>query len=298
MKADELYAKVTADVIRHMEEGAGEWQMPWKGLKHAAISASSGKPYRGINFWILGIEQQDRGYRSHEWGTFKHWLGLGTDEAPVCVRKGEKGTHIFLWKESPPSAKQLARDPSIKKSVFATAFSVFNRDQVDGLPPIPPDPDIPQHERWAEAERYFETVGASVRDGNGRAFYASVRDFIGMPPLDTFYDRDHYYTTLAHEHVHWTGHKDRLNREFGTRFGDEAYAFEELVAEMGAAYWGAQMGLDLAIRRDHASYLSHWLNILRADNKAIVTAASRAQAAIDHLNTLADFKADRIAELV
>lgn len=292
MKADDLYQKVTNDLIRQIEDGAGEWHMPWVRMAStgAPISEASGKPYRGMNWWILGCEQLAKGYRSTHWGTFKQWLSQSTEEVPVCVRKGEKATHVLLWKESPPSAKQLAINPNLKKSVFATAFAVFNRDQVDGLAELPPPPEVPQHERWDEAERYFAAVGAFTRHGGDQAAYAIVQDFILLPKLEQFANRDHYYTTWAHEHVHWTGHASRLRREFGGRFGDEAYAAEELVAEIGAAFWGAQMGLAPAIRTDHASYLSHWLSILRADSKAIVTAASKAQAAVDYLNQQANWK--------
>lgn len=299
MKAEDLYQKVTNDLIRRIEEGAGEWEMPWRRLNQTPRSAASGKPYRGINWWLLSLEQADRGYSSGDWATFKGWLGQRTEGTPdTCVRKGETGTHIFLWKQSPPSAKARAADPEAKPYLLAKTFTVFNRDQVDGLPDLPPSREVPQHERWETADEYFRTIGAHVRDGGGRAFYASVGDYIGMPLLSDFYDRDHYYTTLAHEHVHWTGHETRLNRELRNRFGDEAYAAEELIAEIGAAFWGAQMGLEPAIRRDHASYLSHWLSILRADSKAIVTAASKAQAALDHLNGLASFKPDAASLLL
>jgi antirestriction protein ArdC len=300
MKADDLYTKVTNDIIRIIEQGAGSWSMPWRKVGLGSPrSMSSGKPYRGVNWVILTIEQMDHGYASNKWGTFKQWLGHSTDDNTVCVRKGSKGTHIFLWQPgTPPSKAMLARDPNAKPYLLAKTFTVFNRDQVDGLPAEAPADVLTEHERWDQADDYFRTIGANVVEDGDRAYYAPANDRIAVPTLAQFPNRDHFYTTMAHEHVHWTGHESRLNRDLHNRFGDDAYAAEELVAELGAAFWGAQMGLEGAVRDDHASYLASWLRVLKADSKAIVTAASQAQKAVDHLNTLAAFEMASEAEAV
>lgn len=303
MKADDLYTKVTNDIIRLIEEGASNWAMPWRKVGLGSpVSMSSGKPYRGINWVILTIEQLEAkrpneqlfpapvGYKSNQWATFRQWHSMSTDDRPVCVRKGEKGTHIFLWQPgTKPSKRMLAEDPNAKPYLLAKTFTVFNRDQVEGLPPQRADEPLAEHERWDEADAYFDAIGANVTEDGDRAYYAPAADRIAVPKLGQFHNPDHFYTTLAHEHIHWTGHESRLNRDLHNRFGSEAYAVEELVAELGAAFWGGQMGMEGAVRADHAAYLASWLRVLRADKRAIVTASSKAQQAVDHLNKLAGY---------
>jgi antirestriction protein ArdC len=301
MKADDLYDKVTNGIIEAIESGAadGRWEMPWIKLGSGLPMRLAGKPYRGINLWILSATAEEKGYRSAQWGTFKGWLGERTEEHPdVCVRKGEKGTEVFLWQPgTKPSRKRLAENPDAKSFLLTKVFHVFNRDQVDGLPPEP-DAELPEHERTEHAEAYFDAIGADVRIGGDRAFYASVQDYIGIPELEQFSAPEHYYSTLAHEHVHWTGHEDRLNRDLHNRFGSEAYAAEELIAEIGAAFWCVQMGIAQAPRLDHSQYVKHWLTILRGDRKAIITAAARASDALEHLNTAAAWQPDNALEAV
>lgn len=289
MKAEDLYTKVTNDLIARIEAGASgsDWKMPWINLGSNNPKRLTGQNYRGVNWLILMFEQADRGYKSSEWGTFKGWLERRTKAHPdVCVRKGSKGTHVFLWKKEQPSKKMLAADPDAKPYLLARTFTVFNREQVDGLPDVVA-PALAEHDRWDEADAYFRTIGANVTEDGDRAYYAPANDRIAVPKLAQFKDPDDFYTTLAHEHVHWTGHKDRLDRDLHNRFGSEAYAAEELIAELGAAFWGAQMDMTPAKRQDHASYLASWLAILRNDKKAIVTAASKAQMAVDFLNKAA-----------
>jgi antirestriction protein ArdC len=105
-----------------------------------------------------------------------------------------------------------------------------------------------------------------------------------MPPREAFRDPESYAATLAHELTHWTAHPSRLARELGKRFGDSAYAAEELIAEMGSAFLCADLGITPEVRDDHASYLAHWLKVLKADSRAIFTAASQAQRADDYLH--------------
>lgn len=301
MKADDLYTKVTNDIIARLEDGAGGWTKPWFdiGISGNPRSLSSGKAYRGINWVILVMAQEDKGYTSNQWGTFKQWLSLSTDDQPVCVRKGEKSTSVFLWKPgTEPGKARKAEDPNAKAYLLALTFNVFNRDQVDGLPAeVAPSKVLNEHERWDAADDYFRTIGADVREDGDRAYYAPAQDYIAVPKLGQFANPDHFYTTMAHEHAHWTGHKTRLDRDLHNRFGSEAYAAEELIAELSAAFWGAQMGLEPAIRQDHAAYLKSWLSVLKADKRAIVSAASQAQKAVDHLNKLAGVTAAVTADV-
>jgi antirestriction protein ArdC len=287
-KADDLYARVTAQIVEQIEAGAGTWEMPWRQLGRQDTSLTTGKPYRGINTLILGLTRFDRGYSSCQWGTFKAWAAKGHH-----VRRGQKGTQIFFWDTWTP--KPAGPDDEPKSRLVAKTFFVFAREQIDDendcpLPPLElPETDTP--ERVDRAEEYFAAIGADVRVGGDRAYYASVQDYIAIPALEQFTEAADYYSTLAHEHTHWTGHESRLKRELRNRFGSEAYAMEELVAELGAAFWCAQMGLSQAPRPDHSQYLSHWLQVLKTDAKALLTSCSQAQKAMDHLNQLGAFNA-------
>jgi antirestriction protein ArdC len=162
---------------------------------------------------------------------------------------------------------------------------VFNAAQVDGYEPTPPTQNTDV--QITDAEAFFARVGATVEHRNeGRAYYSHTADLIVLPPFESFTDAPAYYATSAHEHGHWTGHRTRLNRDLANRFGDDAYAAEELVAELSAAFTCAALGISTTPRPDHAAYLAHWLNILRADPRALFTVASKAQAATDHLRSL------------
>jgi antirestriction protein ArdC len=165
---------------------------------------------------------------------------------------------------------------------------VFNAAQVTGFEPnaIATKGDLSELQRINAAERFFGNTGSIVRHGGNRAFYSPGGDFIQMPEFRQFIAADPYYSTLAHEHVHWSGAPQRCAREFGKRFGDNAYAFEELVAELGAAFLCAELGLSNEPRQDHAAYLAGWLRVLQGDKRAIFTAASKAQAAADFLDRL------------
>ena len=280
MKADDLFAQITNELVRDIEAGASDWVMPWNKLNRTPKSAD-GRPYRGINWWVLGSIAESRGWTSHQWATYRQWESHGFQ-----VQKGEKASHAILWKQAEHSKARKAEDPSLKPYLLARAFAVFAREQTDA-PPLEPTVPLAEHERHEAAEAFFDAIGADVHHGGDRAFYAPVGDYIQVPLIGQFPVRDHFYSTLAHEHTHWTGHESRLNRDLKNRFGDEAYAMEELCAELGAAFIGAQLGLDPAVRRDHASYLKHWLSVLKSDPKALVTVTSKAQAATDHLNKLA-----------
>lgn len=169
------------------------------------------------------------------------------------------------------------------------AYTVFNVEQIEGLPAQyqpTPAPDVAPLPLIEDAEAFFTGTGAVFRHGGNQAFYAPAADFIQLPPPEAFRDAESYAATKAHELTHWTGHKDRMAREFGKRFGDKAYAFEELVAELGSAFLCADLGVTPETREDHASYLAHWLDVLKSDKRAIFTAAAHAQRAADYLHSL------------
>ncbi|MDQ6948463.1 MAG: zincin-like metallopeptidase domain-containing protein [Actinomycetota bacterium] len=271
MDRRQLYEDVTAEVIRQVEAGAGDWRMPWAALAEASqpVNALTGKAYRGGNHLVLGLVAASRGWSGH-WGTYKQWGQLGAQ-----VRKGEKATHGVKW-------SQIEDKLTGEKRLVPYCFSVFSSNQVDGWEaPATTPRDTP--ERIDAADVFRSGLGADVRHGGNQAAYSPKGDFIVLPVIDQFERATDYYSTSAHEHAHWSGHPSRLARDLVGRFGTDAYAAEELVAELSAAFTCARLGISAAPRPDHAAYLSSWLRVLRADSSAIFTAASKAQAATDYL---------------
>jgi len=278
----DVYATVTAQIINAIEQGAGSWRMPWHTSGRFAsspINVTSKKPYRGINTLCLWAAAESKGYESGEWGTYKQWQERGAQ-----VRKGEKSTLVVFWKFA-NSADDIddAGDASATSGshlVFTRGYSVFNGAQVDGYAPkAETESTLNERIEWADA--FFKGVGATVRHGGNQAYYSSLSDHIQMPPFQAFLESVSYYSTLAHEHTHWTANVSRCDRQLAKRFGDNAYAAEELIAELGAAFTCAHLGLSTEPRADHAAYIQSWLKVLKADKRAIFTAASKAQQATD-----------------
>jgi antirestriction protein ArdC len=202
-----------------------------------------------------------------------------------------------FWKFANDAAETEDGDEqpaSSSRLLFTRGYSVFNAAQVDGYAPKA-EPESTLNERMAHAEAFFAGVGADVQHGGNRAYYSPSSDHIQMPPFQAFSESVPYYSTLAHEHTHWTASAGRCDRELGKRFGDNAYAAEELIAELGAAFACAHLGLSTEPRADHAQYLASWLKVLKADKRAIFTAASKAQQATDWLIQRAGTLAERAA---
>jgi antirestriction protein ArdC len=277
---NDIYQQVTDQIVAAIEAGAkGDWKMPW----HVKASDGDGFPfnvaskrhYRGVNTIALWSIAKARGFTSGAWGTYKQW-----SERNCQVRKGEKSAHVVFWKFDRVTTEGDDGDAIGRERVFARGYSVFNGDQVDGYV-AEPAALVVEPERDAYAESWFAAVGANVSHGGSRAFYMPSQDRIQMPPFASFVATGAYYATLAHEHVHWTGAKSRCDRDLTGRFGNESYAAEELVAELGAAFVCATLQLDSEPRPDHAEYVANWLRVLKNDKRAIFTAASKAQAAVD-----------------
>jgi len=290
MASFDVYQTVTDKIIAALESAA-TWNKPWlsafdggNGLVRP-VNATTGKGYRGMNVPMLWLAKRE----SPSWATYKQW-----NETGAQVRKGEKGTQIVVWKTWTP-ADGAAPDADGKGGtparLFARAYTVFNAEQVDGWDKAPA-PRAPSFDPIAAADAFVASAGATVMQGGGRAFYTPQGDFIQMPQRGQFVGTDTstaaecYYGTLLHELVHWTGKDTRCNREFGARFGDAAYAFEELVAELGAAFLSADLLLHCDPRPDHAQYLKSWLEVLKGDKRAIFTAASKAEQAAAYLAAL------------
>ncbi len=286
MKAD-LYERVTAQIVTSLEKGVRPWVKPWSASQPAGQFVlplrGNGVPYRGINILMLWGAALDHGFTARTWLTFKQALALG-----ACVRKGEKGSLVVYASSFSRSETDEATGEENERNIpFLKGYTVFNADQVDGLPDSyrTPAPALPAGiERDQRAEAFAAATGATIRHGGDKAFYNYGTDIVQMPPMQAFRDAESYYGTLIHELTHWTGHDRRLARTFGKRFGDRAYAFEELVAELGSAFLSADLALTLEPRADHAAYLGHWLDVLKTDKRAIFTAASHAQRAADYLN--------------
>jgi antirestriction protein ArdC len=279
----DVYERVTNQIIEAIERGAGQWRMPWHKLTSASapVNAVSRKPYRGVNVLSLWATAIERGYQSSIWATYAQWQQLGAQ-----VRKGEESAFIVFWKFDRDNETQTAdtdTDEQERRSILARGYHVFNAEQVDGfaLPQVEP---LPEAQRIEAAEQFFSHVGAEVRHGGNRAFYSPAHDFIQLPPFAIFKETAAYYATLGHECIHWSGAPHRLNRDLKGRFGEEAYAAEELVAELGAAFLCADLGIANEPRPDHAAYVQHWLSVLRNDKRAIFTAASKAQVAVDWMH--------------
>ena len=257
--------------------------MPWHTSGRFAfspINIASHRPYRGINTLCLWAAAQSKGYESGEWGTYQQWHEKGAQ-----VRKGEKATLVVFWKfvnDAKETQEDGEQHASGSRLLFTRGYSVFNAAQVDGYTPTA-DADVPMPERIADADAFFSGIGVDLRHGGNQAFYSPVSDHIQMPPYAAFRESAAYYSTLAHEFTHWTATASRCNRELGRRFGDNAYAAEELIAELGAAFTCAHLGLSTEPRPDHAQYLASWLKVLKADKRAVFTAASKAQQATDWL---------------
>jgi antirestriction protein ArdC len=286
----DIYQRVTAQIVASLEQGVRPWLKPWNA-EHAAGRITrplrgNGVPYQGINVLMLWGAAVERGYAAPIWMTFKQALELGG-----CVRKGEKGSQVvYASTFSRTETDGESGEESERDIPFLKGYTVFNVEQIDGLPAhftAPAEPPLDPVQRIAHAERFFGATGATVRHGGNQACYSVASDFVQMPFFETFRDAESYYATLAHELTHWTRHPSRLDRTFGRkRFGDEGYAMEELVAELGAAFLSADLGLTPEPREDHAAYIGHWLNVLKNDKRAIFTAASHAQRAADFLSNL------------
>jgi antirestriction protein ArdC len=279
-----LYDEVTARIIAELEEGRFPWVQPWS---NAAASpglprnATTGRAYSGVNVLILWGAVIAGGYPNQGWLTFRQALAAGG-----CVRKGEQGVTVcYADRFTPEAEKQRSAEQGddARSMPFLKRFVVFNVAQCDGLPAQynADAPPLPERELMPVAENLIDATGADFRIGGARAFYSPSEDFVQVPPQPAFAYQIDFYRTAFHELAHWTGHTSRLARSFAARFGNSAYAREELCAELTSAYLCAALGIVPTVR--HADYLGSWLAVLREDSRAIFKAASQASKAADYL---------------
>lgn len=269
---------ITSAIIARLEAGTRPWVRPWTGTSVSRPLRACGTPYRGINALWLWMAAEAAGHSSPYWLTYRQAQLQGGQ-----VRMGERGTVAIFYK----SHRKKIEDEETGEARADTrrvlrSFILFNACQVDGLPerffPAPRTLAEPTA-RDRELDHFFSSIPARVRHFGDEAYYRPVPDDITMPDPATFRDLDHYRATLAHELAHWTGHGSRLARDLAGRFGSDAYAMEELLAEMAAAMLGAELGLPVAHLDHHASYVASWLRVLKADSRAVLTAAAKAEEA-------------------
>ena len=285
----DIYADVTNKIIAAIEADPANPQMPWRrtgGDLFLPKNALSKNHYNGINIVMLWSVAEISGYDIPIWATYRQWAELGAQ-----VRKGEKSAPVIFYKEYETDPDPDNTDDDGKRRV-ARASHVFNCAQVDGWTLPEPPALLGPIERIAVVDQFIAATRAKIEHGGESAYYQPSTDMIRMPDeglfngTDTMTREEGYYATLLHELTHWTGAEHRLARDFSGRFGDEAYAAEELVAELASAFLSAELGVTMDTRPDHAHYLAHWLKIMKADSKAIFTAAAKASEAATYLKGL------------
>ena len=281
-----LYDEITDKIIAELEAGRVPWVQPWGTAAAKATiampkNAATARNYSGINVLILWGAVIERGFLGQSWLTFRQALSLGGH-----VRKGEHGTTVvyadrFVPKDEKRRAGEV--DEEAQAIPFLKRFTVFNTDQCDDLPEEiataapPPPPGLIE----PAVEALIRATGIDFRIGGNRAFYAPVEDYVQVPPPATYFHPIDWHRTALHELSHASGHALRLNRDLSGSYGTRKYAFEELIAELNAAFCCASLGIVPTVR--HADYIGSWLEVLREDNRAIVRAASQASKAADYI---------------
>lgn len=256
----------TQHLIRLIEAGASLSDCPWyrDGVSHRPTNAQTQARYSGINILTLWAASDELGYTSGLWATYKQWQALDAQ-----VRRGESGTPVLFYK---PIERRTTDSDEPERFLLARTSRVFAAEQVDGytLPEAPTQPSFSPIDR---VESLLAETEAAVEHRGDRAFYNRSKDLIVMPERGRFIDQESYYAVKLHEFVHWTGAEHRCDRDI------TSYAFEELVAELGAAFLCADLNITLTPREDHAGYLASWLHCLSTDPQALTRAASLASKA-------------------
>jgi antirestriction protein ArdC len=280
MKLQELYAQVTSTIIKDLEKGVATWVKPWKSGAKGGImpyNAATGRQYRGINIPILWHARQTREYPTAGWLTYKQGLPLDAH-----VRKGEVGTTVVFTQQL--TIHENKEDDEERRISMLKTYTVFNEAQIDDLPKTPQAEVLEYTDEDALA--FINATQARINHGGNRAYYMPAMDQVWLPSPNDFESYEHYVATALHELAHWSGAKHRLDRQLNNRFGTQAYAAEELVAELSAAFMCAHLNIEGKLR--HAEYIANWLELLREDPRAIFTAASKASQAAGFLRSFSE----------
>ena len=282
MKTNDIYKDVTDRIVAQLEKGVAPWRQPWEsGLSGLPKNIVSRAAYRGVNVWLLWLSAEANGWTSGLFGTYKQWLALGGN-----VQRGQHGVRIVYWNISKDKiVDNSTGEVEEKRRFFARNYTVFALEQCAGVALDRFRRPVVKREfiDYEPAEKVIAATGAEIRLGGGRACYHPMDDYIQLPPKESFESPAGFYSVALHELTHWTGHASRLNRlDTLARFGSSRYAVEELVAEMGAAFLTAALGVpNIANQENSVAYLENWLSVLRADSKAIFSASSSATKAAD-----------------
>ena len=266
-----IYDEVTNRIIERLEQGSIPWLKPWHTTNTLDKNIKTGNEYNGINRIILGMS----GFDSNIWGSFKQWKDLGAN-----VKLHEKGTAIVFYKPVSGVKVTSEGDEIIYNSVFTTSY-IFNAEQVEGIEIKPRVIEDKPFSNNVMVDTMVTNTGAHIKHGGNSAYFSPSEDYINMPIKSDFFDEANYYATLLHELTHWSGHKHRLDRTKGKRFGDTQYAFEELIAELGSAFLCEKYAVKGDIR--HEGYIQSWLKALKNDNKMIFKASAYAQKSTDYI---------------
>lgn len=304
MKAKELLKETTDKVINLMKTQGTDWVKPWavKMGNELPINYTTQKHYTGFNTFQLSMSALDSGYEHNKWATYKQWAGLGHQ-----IKKGEKSTPIFYWDKllvNDDSGILDSKGQPLKKNIwFVKYYRVFNADQVEGLKLPTKGKDYSKFETFSNklCEQFVANTKANIQYKGGVACYKRQLDYIQIPTKESFIGSDtstaeeSFYSTLLHELIHWSGSESRLKRIKGDSFGDDKYAFEELVAETGSALLCSLLNVSVEPRPDHAKYLNNWIKQLEKDPKVILKAFSQSYKAVDYLQNLQTKKLKRVA---
>jgi antirestriction protein ArdC len=289
------YQQVTDRIVAMLESGVRPWAQDWSAPGGGGRPLrSNGVPFRGMNVLNLWAASMARGFQSAHWMTYKTAADLGGQ-----VKRGAKSESIFYVGST---TKQVERDGELTDQTiaFMRCYPGFNADEIENLPPHfyakVDAPRLNTGERSERVDAWVTATGATIGHGGGRCYYRPSTDAIQMADFESFSTPEGYYSTLLHEMTHWTGAETRLDRGKGKVFGSPDYAFEELVAELGAAYLCADLRIGAEVREDHASYIKSWLKALRDDSRNIFRAASHAERACGHLHGLQASDAPEMAQ--
>ncbi len=296
-----IYQDVTNRIIAELEKGCAPWAKPWSASCGAPVNAVTKRFYSGVNVLLLWMMQEAQGYLHSRWLTFNQ-----ARDAGLSVRKGEHGVRVVFVKMR-NLKDDCDGDENPKVIHIMRSFVVFNIQQCEGDEDALKKLHHPGLGKplWEGGNQYKQATHIIERSGvvmvpGSKACYKLTSDEIMMPSLAAFMDKaregggsailrddfrtpahDAYFSTVFHEMTHWTAHSTRLDRDLSDRFGDKAYAAEELIAELGSAFLCAHAGI--AGQLQHASYIDSWLQLLKSDARAIFTAAAKAQQACDFL---------------
>lgn len=287
-KAQENRDQLVKDLVEAMKNGTAPWQQPWSGDMETPYNAASGRHYHGVNFVRLSLRGAQMGQGGDpRWCTFEQ-----AKEKGWHVKPGEKGTKVEFYKfDEKPKFDEFG-DPvlddegnqKVDKSVVVRNYFVFHASQIDGIEPYVPKVHN-AIESSEKAERILKESGANIQHGGNQAFYSLNKDYIQLPMMEQFNSQADYYSTALHELTHWTGHPSRLNRESSGDMKSEAYAREELVAEIGSMFVSAETGIPQTKEHldNHAAYVESWIKAVEADPNALFKAVSQAQKASEEI---------------